>query len=174
MKIISGFSKLSKTDKIEWLASHMPNEHANMVRDMKIFWHQNPHIQKRFDEFSENTLTNYYMPFGIAPNFLINNKLYAMPISVEHVFRGKHITEYSLGASYLLEAKTPSRLTASVLMGLSPGGKLDYQIDPAIDSRLNLGVNIDNLNSLDGERNIVSLKSGNVYPSFYLKGTKYF
>jgi hypothetical protein len=133
------------------------------------------HLKKR--KVNLPNFESYYTSKGISMKALTSyelNESVSMPISVEHVFRGKHITEYSLGASYLLESKTPSRLTASVLMGLSPGGKFEYQIDPAIDSRLNFGVNIDNLNSLDGERNIVSLKNGNVYPSFYLKGTKYF
>ena len=35
------------------------------------------------DEFIENTLTNFYVPFGIAPNFLINGKTYAVPMVIE-------------------------------------------------------------------------------------------
>jgi hydroxymethylglutaryl-CoA reductase len=35
------------------------------------------------DEFIENTLSNYYLPFGIAPNFLINGNLYAIPMAIE-------------------------------------------------------------------------------------------
>ncbi|MBT8292423.1 MAG: hydroxymethylglutaryl-CoA reductase, degradative, partial [Eudoraea sp.] len=30
-----------------------------------------------------NTISNYYLPFGIAPNFLINDKLYAIPMAIE-------------------------------------------------------------------------------------------
>ena len=30
-------------------------------------------FDKKFDDFAENTLSNYYLPFGIAPNFKINN-----------------------------------------------------------------------------------------------------
>jgi len=40
-------------------------------------------VQKLHDEFIENTITNYYLPLGIAPNFLINNKLYAIPMAIE-------------------------------------------------------------------------------------------
>jgi hypothetical protein len=133
------------------------------------------HLKKR--KVNLPNFESYYTSKGISMKALTSyelNESLSMLIAVEHVFRGEHVTEYSMGASYLLKTKTPSRLTASLLVGLSPGGKLDCQIDPAIDSRLNFGVNIDNLNSLDGERNIVSLKNGNVNPSLYLKGTKYF
>src|SRR5690606_28303929 len=33
--------------------------------------------------FIENTLSNYYLPFGLAPNFLINGKMYALPMVTE-------------------------------------------------------------------------------------------
>jgi len=35
------------------------------------------------DEFIENTITNFYLPLGVAPNFLINNKLYTIPMAIE-------------------------------------------------------------------------------------------
>jgi hydroxymethylglutaryl-CoA reductase len=81
MEIIAGFSKLSKIDKIKWLASQIGDEH--LVAEMQSFWHSNPKVQKHFDEFSENTLTNYYLPFGVAPNVLINGQLYAVPMVIE-------------------------------------------------------------------------------------------
>jgi hypothetical protein len=98
----------------------------------------------------------------------------SFPFSIEHVFRGKHLTEYSLGAGYKLKTQLPDILSVSFLMGLSPGAKVDYQVDPWINTRLNVGANIDNLNSLDGERNIVSLKNGDIYGSLYLKATRFF
>lgn len=39
--------------------------------------------QKVHDEFIENTLSNYYLPFAIAPNFSINGKNYAIPMVIE-------------------------------------------------------------------------------------------
>ena len=33
-------------------------------------------LQKLHDEFAENTISNFYLPFAIAPNFIINKKLY--------------------------------------------------------------------------------------------------
>ena len=35
------------------------------------------------DEFIENTITNFYLPLGIAPNFLINGKQYTIPMAIE-------------------------------------------------------------------------------------------
>ena len=40
-------------------------------------------LQKLHDEFSENTLSNFYLPFSIAPNFLINGKKYSIPMVIE-------------------------------------------------------------------------------------------
>ena len=81
METIAGFSKLSKIDKIKWLATQVGDE--SLVAEMQSFWHSNPHVQKHFDEFSENTLTNYYLPFGVAPNVIINGKNYAVPMVIE-------------------------------------------------------------------------------------------
>ena len=39
-------------------------------------------IRKTF-VFIENTISNYYLPLGVAPNFLINGKLYALPMVIE-------------------------------------------------------------------------------------------
>jgi hydroxymethylglutaryl-CoA reductase len=81
METISGFSKLSKIDKISWLAKQLGDD--KLIAEMQSFWHSDAAVQKHFDEFSENTLTNYYLPFGIAPNVLINGKNYAVPMVIE-------------------------------------------------------------------------------------------
>ena len=38
---------------------------------------------KLHDEFIENTISNFYLPYGIAPNFVINGKEYVIPMAVE-------------------------------------------------------------------------------------------
>lgn len=101
MKTVSGFSKMTKEEKIEWLSNQIENKEANqLVRDMRTYWHQNPEVQKRFDEFSENTLTNYDLPFGIAPNFLINGKVYSVPMVIEE---SSVVAAASLSAKFWLE-----------------------------------------------------------------------
>jgi hydroxymethylglutaryl-CoA reductase len=81
MNTISGFSKLSKEEKINWLAHNLLDE--SEVAKIREFWHQDKKIQKTIDEFSENTLTNFMMPFGIAPNFKIDDKIYHVPMVIE-------------------------------------------------------------------------------------------
>lgn len=83
-KKISGFSKLSKTEKIQWLAQNfLYSNPIEVVKDFASFWHDNIEEQKVFEGFSENTVSNFHMPFGIAPNFLINGKDYAVPMVTE-------------------------------------------------------------------------------------------
>ena len=80
---VSGFSKKTKAEKIEWLASQYLNNDAAAIDTLKTYWHTNVKLQKLHDDFIENTLSNYYLPFGIAPNFLIDNALYAIPMVIE-------------------------------------------------------------------------------------------
>ena len=40
-------------------------------------------LQKLHDEFIENTLTNFYLPLGVAPNFVINDRVYTIPMAIE-------------------------------------------------------------------------------------------
>lgn len=83
MKSISGFSKLSKAGKIQWVAQHFFTDADHVSRELSSFWHPDGQQQKVFDDFSENTLTNYYMPYGVAPNFVINGKPYCVPMVIE-------------------------------------------------------------------------------------------
>ncbi|MCB0466413.1 MAG: hydroxymethylglutaryl-CoA reductase, degradative, partial [Aequorivita sp.] len=80
---ISGFSKKSKGEKIEWLAENYLQNNPQSVQILKDYWNENASLQQLHDDFIENTLSNYYLPFGIAPNFLINEKLYALPMVTE-------------------------------------------------------------------------------------------
>jgi len=82
-KTISGFSKLSKAKKIEWIVTtyFANNESAKQI--LEQYWHSDQKIQQLHDEFIENTISNYYLPFGVAPNFLINDKLHTIPMAIE-------------------------------------------------------------------------------------------
>ena len=83
MREIEGFSKLSKEGKLEWLAHEFFDQPEDVVEQLRSFWHEDNKQQKVFDEFSENTLSNFYMPFGVAPNFKINGDLYTIPMVIE-------------------------------------------------------------------------------------------
>ena len=80
---VSGFSKKSKTEKIEWLAENYLQNNPNSIEILKNYWNENDSLQQLHDDFIENTLSNYYLPFAVAPNFLINEKLYALPMVTE-------------------------------------------------------------------------------------------
>ena len=80
---VSGFSKKTKAEKIEWLAENYLQNNPNSIQILKDYWNEDASLQQLHDDFIENTLSNYYLPFGIAPNFLINDKLYALPMVIE-------------------------------------------------------------------------------------------
>jgi len=80
---VKGFSKLSKEAKMEWLISHYAENPSDSLNMLKGYWHELPEVQRLHDEFIENTISNYYLPFGVAPNFLINGNMYTIPFAIE-------------------------------------------------------------------------------------------
>jgi hydroxymethylglutaryl-CoA reductase len=80
---IDGFSKLSKEDKIQWITQSFLEDPEAAREELLSFWHCNDAQQKIFEGFSENTVSNYFLPFGIAPNFLIDGRVYAVPMVIE-------------------------------------------------------------------------------------------
>ena len=79
----SRISKLSKEAKIEWLAHKHFEDPEAAIGLLKTYWHSEAKRQKLHDEFIENTVTNYYLPFGVAPNFKINGKVFTLPMAIE-------------------------------------------------------------------------------------------
>ncbi|TXD83496.1 hydroxymethylglutaryl-CoA reductase, degradative [Subsaximicrobium wynnwilliamsii] len=82
-KTISGFSKLSKTEKIDWLTSTYFSNPEQAKYVLEQYANNDQKLQQLHDEFIENTISNYYLPFGVAPNFDINGKTYAIPMAIE-------------------------------------------------------------------------------------------
>lgn len=80
--IIKGFSKLLKEDKLK-IVSELMDKQVESMELMKSFWHSDNKVQKIFDEFSENTISNFYIPYGVAPNVIINGKNYLVPLVIE-------------------------------------------------------------------------------------------
>ncbi len=80
---VAGFSKLSKEEKINWIANKYFSNPAEVVAIFKQYWNSNVKLQQLHDEFIENTITNFYLPMGIAPNFLVNGKYYSVPMVIE-------------------------------------------------------------------------------------------
>ena len=82
-KAVSGFSKLSKEDKISWIAKEYFSQPEEALSTLKKYWNSDENLQKLHDEFIENTLSNFYLPYGVAPNFIINGKSYTVPMAIE-------------------------------------------------------------------------------------------
>lgn len=82
-KEVSGFSKLTKSQKIDWLAQHYFQDKEQATQTLVSYWNSDEKLQQLHDEFIENTISNYYLPLGVAPNFLINNKRYTIPMAIE-------------------------------------------------------------------------------------------
>ena len=82
-KMISGFSKLTKEEKINWLATNYFTDQTEIVSTIKKYWNSDELLQQLHDDFIENTISNFYLPYGVAPNFLINNTSYTIPMVIE-------------------------------------------------------------------------------------------
>jgi hydroxymethylglutaryl-CoA reductase len=82
-KYVSGFSKLTKSAKINWIVDTYFANNKEAKSILKQYWNSNIQLQNLHDEFIENTITNYYLPFGVAPNFLINGTHYTIPMAIE-------------------------------------------------------------------------------------------
>lgn len=82
-KQITGFSKKSKSAKLQWIAEHFFKDPALVIQELKSYWHINDDQQKVLDQFSENTISNFVLPFSVAPNFLINGHIYCVPMVIE-------------------------------------------------------------------------------------------
>ena len=80
--LIRGFSKLLKEDKLKIVSELMDNQVETMDL-LKSFWHLDKSKQEIFDEFSENTISNFYIPYGIAPNVVVNGHTYHVPVVIE-------------------------------------------------------------------------------------------
>jgi len=53
------------------------------VPGLKVFSLEDNDLQKVIDEISENAISNFILPYSIAPNFLINGKVYFVPMVTE-------------------------------------------------------------------------------------------
>lgn len=80
--ILHGFSKKSRDEKLELIAALIETS-DNPVDIFKSFHHTDPAIQEMIEEFSENTVSNFHLPYSVVPNFLIDGKTYVVPMVIE-------------------------------------------------------------------------------------------
>ena len=128
--LIAGFSKLNKEEKIAWLSRTYLKDNAQAAAILKQYWNQEPKLQQLHEEFAENTVSNYYLPFGIAPNFIINGIRYAIPMVIEESsviaaaskaakfwaerggFRAEVLGTKKIGQVHFMYSGTPEKLMA--------------------------------------------------------------
>ncbi len=82
-KTVSGFSKFTKNEKINWLADNFFIDSLKGINTLKQYANRNKKLQQLHDEFIENTISNFYVPYAIAPNFIINGEPYTIPMAIE-------------------------------------------------------------------------------------------
>ncbi len=80
---ITGFSKFSKEEKIDWLVKSFFNKESITKETLKSYWNTDVKLQQLHDDFIENTISNFYLPYGVAPNFCINEQEYTIPMVIE-------------------------------------------------------------------------------------------
>lgn len=80
--VLHGFSKKKKEEKLDLIGNFFEKK-EEVIRYFKSFHHQDHNIQELIEEFSENTISNFHLPYSVAPNFLINNKVYTLPMVIE-------------------------------------------------------------------------------------------
>lgn len=81
-KMISGFSKLGKAQKVNWLEQQLELD-PSTGGFLSSFELQNTRFQTIINELSENHLSNFHLPFCVAPNFLVNGKMRVFPLVTE-------------------------------------------------------------------------------------------
>ncbi len=81
-KILIGFSKLSAQEKL-LLAAERCKDPVSAAEQFKSFQHPDEKTQEILSGISENTISNYPLPYNVAPNFLINGTMFMVPMVTE-------------------------------------------------------------------------------------------
>ncbi len=80
--ILKGFSGLDRESKRRLVASLLKDPELS-IEQFESFNHPDEEIRKRLEQFSENTISSFHLPYGVAPNFLINGRMYMLPMVIE-------------------------------------------------------------------------------------------
>lgn len=81
-QLIHGFSKKTRDEKLK-MVTQQHSSPKDALSVFKSFHHQDSKIQRLIEDFSENTITNFPLPYSICPNVLINGKAYMVPVVTE-------------------------------------------------------------------------------------------
>lgn len=81
-EIINGFSKLNREDQIA-IASRFASDANEFTRLLNSHWHGFTQPENHGDEFAENTVSYFNLPYSLAANFKVNGKDYIVPLVTE-------------------------------------------------------------------------------------------
>jgi len=82
MRILSGFSKLGRTEKLEIIKKLIPLNDGD-YKLLSLFHENISDLDGPVMDLSENYISNFVLPFSVAPNFLINGRTYFVPMVTE-------------------------------------------------------------------------------------------
>jgi hydroxymethylglutaryl-CoA reductase len=80
--IVQGFSKYNKKERIDALIQKYGFD-RDLAERLSSFEANSKSTQKIIDDLSENPISNFHLPFSIAPNFLVNDKNLFFPLVSE-------------------------------------------------------------------------------------------
>jgi hydroxymethylglutaryl-CoA reductase len=79
---IQGFSKLGRDDQVK-LAASFTADPDGTINELNSHLLPDGTRQKMYSEFSENSVSNFFLPYSLAPNFRINDTYYMVPMVTE-------------------------------------------------------------------------------------------
>ncbi len=82
-KTVLGFSKMDKDAKINWLISRFLDNNIEYKKTLNESLLLDFEKQKIINGFSENTISNFILPYGLSPNFLIDGQVFCVPMVIE-------------------------------------------------------------------------------------------
>jgi hydroxymethylglutaryl-CoA reductase len=75
--------KLSRDEKISWVSKNFLDNSNEFEDILNKYLNDDKDIQSIHNSLSENAISNFYLPYSISPNFLINHKNYCVPLVTE-------------------------------------------------------------------------------------------
>jgi len=74
--------KLNSEEKLN-LVAQTQKKPDEFKKEMKGYRFSDDSLQAKLERLSENTISNFHLPYGIAPNFLVDGKTYHIPMVTE-------------------------------------------------------------------------------------------
>lgn len=112
-KIAKGFSKLTESQKRSF-AALLTKDPGAAEKIMEGFLMEGPLMRKQFLELSENTISSFHLPYGIAPNVVVDNKIYHVPMAIEEssvVAAASHSSRFwALNGGYKVKSISTNKL----------------------------------------------------------------